>query len=157
MSQEIVGYCVTSFLINDSHLLIWINLLNDLRCWFLPPPCTTNRPVTIMISCGSENKSQQRLFTGNWLIWLTVFSVSLKMSTFLVIAYLSDFLSWMELWAFRVLSCDHYLCGKHQEANWGWRLAGFSRTVKNIWPLMLSPSLVEPSMKSVYYISMWGG
>jgi len=43
----------------------------------------------------------------------------------------------MELWAFGVLSCKHYICGKYQEANWGWRLAGFSGTVKNIWPWML--------------------
>ena len=92
-SQEIVGYYVTSFLINDSHLLILINLLNNLRGWFLPPRCTTNRPVTtIIISCGSQNKSQQRLFTGSWLVQLTVFSVCHKLSTFLVVAYLPDFL-----------------------------------------------------------------
>jgi hypothetical protein len=38
----------------------------------------------------------------------------------------------MELWAFGVLSCNHYLCGKHHSAN-----CGFSRTMKNIWPWML--------------------
>jgi len=91
--QEIIGYHVTSVLMNDSHLLLWINLLNDLRGLCLPPPCTTNRPVIfIMISCGCQNKSQQRLFTGSWMIHLTQFYVYHKMSTLLVIPYLPDFL-----------------------------------------------------------------
>jgi len=33
MFQEIIGYCVISVHMNNSRLLPWINLLNDLRGW----------------------------------------------------------------------------------------------------------------------------
>jgi len=90
---KIIGYCVIEVLMKNPHLLLWINLLNGLSGWFLPPPCTTNRPVTIiMISCVCQNKSQQRLITGSWMIWLNLFRVYHKISMFLVIAYLPDFL-----------------------------------------------------------------
>jgi hypothetical protein len=58
MFQESLGYCVISVHMKHPCLLLQINLLNDLRGWFLQPPCITNRSVTIIvISCGCQNKS----------------------------------------------------------------------------------------------------
>ena len=60
-----------------------------------------------MISCGCQNKSKQRLFTGSWLIWLTLFRVYHKMSTFLVVVYLQVF---CKAWGYGLLVYFIVIC-----------------------------------------------
>jgi hypothetical protein len=77
------------------------------------------------------------------------------MSTFLVTAYLPDFLKWTELWAFGVLSCNHYLCVKHQTLTGADTWLDSVRQYKMSGLECLSTSLAKPTMENVYYISNW--